>query len=203
MKSMFKSTAVGILATMLSACATERVSYNVDGKLYYSADDATLALRSSLSEAESAVLSTASPLVNRKLLIAVPTEKAYLTAIDAFGAANGKRLENSSQQTVDFAKNSARMTYEGDKSLARSIAKSNIYQEVSIIDIDTPTPDLQPSSSQDIVYKYRAARSDGWVYYFLSAKYGKLILSGDPSKESRKERRLSLIDDLKSKALLQ
>ena len=88
------------------------------------------------------------------------------------------------------------------KSVAASIKKANIYREIEVLDVDNTTPNIQPSTTQDVlVLYYWAVDAAQSMEYFVSARFGKQVVAVDMGIALQSERRKSLINDVKAKAL--
>lgn len=190
-----------IAAVMLTACVAT-TSYRVGNASYNNRDEAMAASRREDSVAEAAISVGTKPLVDRKLLIVTPIASAYSKTWETIVMKGGKQYATpgtSARAQDDF---NADALVANLKSIASSIKKSNIYRETAVLDVDTTTANIQPSASQDILLLYYWGTDSAQpMTYFISARLGKQIVAVDMGKATITERRISLIDDLKAKAL--
>ena len=201
MKSLPKfklATLLPIVAMALTACAT--TSYNVDNQTYKNRDEAWAASMRRDAEAEAAISSSTTPLVDRKLLVVIPTPGALLNTVAAQKQNQGKLSApgTAARAADDFRADSIVANL---KSVGLSLRKANIYREVEIMDVDSTTTNIQPSQSQDVFTFYLGTDGGMAVFYFLSAKSGKQVVAEDMGQARIGDRRKSLVDDVKAKAL--
>ena len=188
-----------VIATTMSACVT--ATYKADGQTYKSRDEAMAASMRSFAEADAAISAGAMPLVERKLLVVIPTASAVSRAFEAFVVKQGKTYAapgTPARAQDDFTADTIVANW---KSIAGSLKKANVYQDVLIQDVDSTESNIQPSANQDVLSIYMGAQLGNPTFYFQSAKYGKQVVAADWGKATAGERRRSIIDDIKSKAL--
>lgn len=198
-----------ILATILSfsmailaGCATP--TYKVGNQTYNNRDEAWAASKRQNTEAESAISTGIKPLVDRKVLIVFPTAGAFLRTFEAIDEKSGTQYASPGSP--------ARVAYEfyaeervvNMKSVVASLNKAKIYREVDFMEVDTTTPNVQASQTQDVISYHWGVEGGGVsVLYFSNVKTGKQVIAVDFGKTTLAERRRSLIDDMKAKALQQ
>lgn len=186
-----------VIAIIMSACATP--SYKIGDQTYKSRDEAWAASTRLNAEAEAAVSFGVKPLVDRKVLFVMPTASALSRTAEARVVKKGKLYPQPgtpARAEIDFFIDTLVANL---KSLAASLKKANIYQDVVVQDVDSTEPNIQPSATQDVVLFHLGEGTR--IHYFQSAKYGKQVVAVDMGKASLGERRRSFIDDIKSKAL--
>ena len=187
-------------AAMLTACVA--TTYKVGNAAYNNRDEAIAATRRENADAESAIAAGAQPLVDRKLLIVMPTASAFSKTWEAIITKQGKQYAppgTPARAADDF---SADRIVINMKSVAASIKKANIYREIEVLDVDNTTPNIQPSTTQDVlVLYYWAVDAAQSMEYFVSARFGKQVVAVDMGIALQSERRKSLINDVKAKAL--
>lgn len=189
-----------IAAVLLTACVA--TTYKVSNATYNNREEAMAATLREYSEAESAVTAGTNALVDRKLLVVSPTAAAYSRTFEALVMKQGKQYATPGTPARAQDDFTADATVANVKSVAASIRKSNIYREVEVLDVDTTSPNIQPSPTQDVlILNYLGADSGVRMDYFFSARFGKQILAVDMGRATRAERRKSLIDEVKAKAL--
>lgn len=188
-----------VFALVLSACAP--ALYRVDDQTYKTREEAWAAATRRDAEAEAAISAGVKPLVDRKVLLVVPTAAALSRTFEARVTKTGKTYAapgTSGRSQDDFIADAAAANW---KSLGASLKKANIYQDVIIQDVDTTEPNIQPSSAHDVISIYLSADGGTPVVYFQSAKYGKQVVAIDTGKANVGERRRSFINEIKTKAL--
>jgi len=203
MKNRLLSKIILILITIAaSACVAPPTYKTTDGQTYKSRDEAMAASMRGDAEADAAISAGAMPLVERKLLVVIPTASALSRAVEARVIKQGKTYVapgTPARAQDDFTVDSIVANW---KSLASSLKKANIYQDVVVQDVDSTEANIQPTSTQDVFSIYFSSEvGGGMVIYFQSAKFGKQVIAMDSGKATKGERRKSIIDDLKSKAL--
>ena len=191
---------VAIGAAMLTACVA--TTYKVGNAAYNNRDEAIAATRRENADAESGITAGVQPLVDKKLLVVTPTASAYSKLWEAMVMKQGKQYASPgtpARATDDF---NADVVVINMKSVVASLKKANIYRETEVLDVDNTTPNIQPSATQDVLILNSWA-VDGALpmNYFLSARFGKQVVAIDMGIALRSERRKSLINDVKAKAL--
>lgn len=201
MKKFIKLAVVlPFVAAALTGCVA--ASYKVDGQAYSNRDEAWAATTRRSAEAEAAISAGAKPLVDRKLLVVVPTASAFSKNLETRVMKQGKQYATPgtpARAQDDFITDAIVANF---KSVAASLKKANIYREIEVLDVDTSSPNIQPSPSQDVLAFYLGVEGALVpVVYFNSARVGKQVVAVDTGQPSQAERRKSLIDDVKAKAL--
>jgi hypothetical protein len=199
MKKLKMVVLLSLAAAILTACVT--TSYRVEDKTYNSRDEALAASMRRDADGEAGVSAGAGPLVDRKLLVVIPTAGAIVKTYEARLAKQGTQSPSSgtpARAQIDFMADTQASNW---KSVATSLRKANIYREVEVIDVDSTTSNYQPSASQDVFSFYISAEGGMATIYFANAKSGKQVVAIDAGKPTIGERRRSLIDDVKAKAL--
>lgn len=192
---------VPIAAVMLTACVAT-TSYRVGNASYNNREEAMAATRREDSAAEAAISAGTKPLVDRKLLIVTPIASAYSKTWETIVMKGGKQYATPGTPARAQDDFNADATVANMKSVASSVKKANIYRETEVLDVDTTTPNIQPSVSQDVlVLNYWGTDATQPMTYYFSARLGKQIVAVDMGKATKAERRISLMDDLKAKAL--
>lgn len=196
---LIKAIAVLTLTGTLAACVP--AVYRHDGQTYKSREEAMAAAERRNTEADAAVSAGIKPLVARNILVAIPTAAALSRTFEARGAKDGKALPapgTPARAQFDFDVDAQASNW---RSITVSLKKANIYQNVIVHDADTTEANIQPTTTQDVMTIHFSAGGGSQVIYFQSAKYGKQVVAFDTGKTSLGERRKSLIDDIKAKAL--
>jgi hypothetical protein len=191
--------ALPAFALVLTACVP--AAYRVGDQTYKSREEAWTASARRDAEAEAAISAGIRPLVERKALLVIPTAAALSRTFEARVTKTGKTYAapgTPARLQDDFMADTAVANW---KSLGASLKKANIYQNVTVEDVETTEPNIQPSSTQDVISIYLGADGGSPVVYFQSAKYGKQVVAIDTGKASLGDRRRSFIDDIKTKAL--
>lgn len=201
MKKFIKLAVLIPLATVvLTACVA--TTYKYGNSTYNNRNEAMAASARQNAEAEAVISTGSTSLVDRKLLVVIPTASAFSKFYEALVMKQGKQYAQpgtSARAQDDFM---ADWQVENLKSIAASVKKAKIYREIEVLNVDSTTPNIQPSSGQDILILYYMEVGGGQsVRYFSSSKFGKQLVAIDMSKANIGERRQSLIDDLKAKAL--
>lgn len=201
MKKFIKLAVLIPFATVvLTACVA--TTYKVGNSTYNDRNQAVAASARENAEADAAISTGSTTLADRKLLVVIPTASAFSKLFEAHVMKQGKQYAQpgtSARAQDDFLADSQVANL---KSIAESVKKAKIYREMEVLNVDSTTPNIQPSSGQDIlVLFYFEAGGGQAARYFLSSKFGKQIVAVDMSKANIGERRQSLIDDLKAKAL--
>lgn len=196
---IIQSAQLLIVAIAVSACVAS--SYSIDGRTFKSKEEASAYLKERLAEAEASISAGLTPLVDKKVLVVIPNHNALTKVFETRLVNLGKNYPapgTPGREQVDFY---ADGIVDNCKSIIESIRKANIYQEVSEFDTDTMETNIQPSANQDVVTFYAGAQSAAATLYFQSAKFGKQVMAVDMANPSWAQRRISLINDLKAKAL--
>lgn len=188
-----------IIALTMTACVT--TSYRVDTTTYTNRDEAWAAVLRRDAETEAGIAAGSESLVQRKLLFVVPTSAAFMRYFEASVALQKQTFPAAGTPAHAQWSFKSDESVQNLKSVAGSIKKSNIYRDVVIFDANSTAENIQPTDEQDVLIPTSVPGGGGGVMYFLSVKHGKQILEIDLAQKERLERRKSILNSLKAKAL--
>ena len=170
---------VGLIAILaLSGCAT---TYTYDGKKYDSNEKFQQAVDSSLSGKLSTITPLPTPLTQKKLLFAIPSEATLVTEnVNRFTKINGK---SPNAQQNEIFENLSKSTFKNIKVFFDAVQKKNIYSSVQFIEMQSMTASFPASADTDTLYFVEASQGAG-QWFYTSLKHGKQIFAYDRSNRT-------------------
>lgn len=185
MKSLF---AIVTVCCVLSGCAT---GYTYDGGRYPDKESFNAAVDTKLGQATASVSPLPVPITKKTLVFAIPSEQLIVRqSIANFSKVAGRGIgmgEEMMARPVWIA------NYKGLRAFHDAIVRRNIYQNVKYIELDTLTPDLQATATEDALYLWEAQMGAA-QWYFTSAKAGKQAFAFDRGGVDMNARTKAFID---------
>lgn len=179
----------------LGGCA---VTYTYDGQRYDSKEKFQQAVDSTVSGVLATVTPLPSPLTQKKLVFAIPSEAAlYAENLRRFAATNGR--EPNEMQKEMFL-NLARSAFKSIRGFSEAIQKRNIYPSVQFVEMQAMTGSFAASADTDTLYMIEPAQgSNQW--YYTSAKGGKQIFSYDRSSPTPAGKTQAFLEAVQAQAI--
>ncbi len=185
MRSFFTIVAIAIV---LSGCAS---GYTYDGGRYPDKESFSAAVDMKLSQATVSVAPLPAPLSKKTLVFAIPSEQVIVRqSIINFSNMNGRGIGLGEEV---IARPLWTASYKGLKAFHDAIVRRNIYQQVKYVELDTLTPDLQATATEDAFF-YSEAQMGAGQWYYTSAKAGKQAFAYDRGGVDMNARTKAFID---------
>lgn len=192
MKSLLPLIAVCVA---LTGCAAR---YTYDGQAYQDRDTFNTAVDAKLSQATASVIPLPEKISNKTLVFAVPSEEVIVKQSKAnFSRTNGRTIGVGEEIILRPVWTS---NYKGMKGFYDAVSRKNIYQSVRYVEVDTLTPNLQPTATEDVFF-YTEAQPGAGQFYYVSVKAGKQAFSYDRGGSDMSARTRAFADALQTYAI--
>lgn len=192
MKSLFAVVAAGIV---LSGCAT---GYVYDGARYPDKDTFNAAVEAKLAQSVAVVAPLPVKISSKSLVFAIPSERFLIQqSIENFQRVNGRTIGLGEEIILRPVWSS---NYKGLKAFHEAIIRRNIYQNVRYVELDTLTPDLQATATEDAFF-YTEAQIGAAQWYYTSAKAGKQAFAFDRGGADMNARTRAFVDAIQIYAI--
>jgi hypothetical protein len=188
---------MGIGVVLLAGCAGQK--FFLEGKQYNSKDEFIAARESTRSSCLASVTPLPQPIVNRKLVMMIPTQETiYKNRYAIIKAANP-----GYPVTMDGLRNNVLIAGLGEsyRQNFEQVKKRNMYASVELVEYESLS-EPQPTSNTD-VYFIRLAEGLGArdTIYLVTSKNGRQIVNVDASSVLCSKRIESLLASLQTLAL--
>ena len=186
----------GLIALVaLSGCA---VHYTWEGQKYDSKEKFHQAIESSMSSALSTIAPLATPLTQRKLVFAMPSEATLLNEnVRRHAVLNGS--QPNVQQTEMYV-NLAKGAVTSIRVYFDAIQKKNIYGSVQFIGMQSTTGSYAASPDTDVLYYVEPSQGSG-QWYYVSHKHGKQVFAVDRSSPTPAGKIQAFVDAAQAQAV--
>jgi hypothetical protein len=172
---MIKKLVGLIVLVAISGCAAV---YTLEGQKYDSKEKFQRAVDSTNSVALSSIIPLPTPLTQKKLVFAMPSETVlYNENVRRFVTTNG-RQPNTVQN--EMAENLSKWAYKTVKVYFDAIQKRNIFASTQFIEMQSMTGSFAASADTDTLYFVEPSQGSG-QWYYTSLKHGKQIFAYDRS----------------------
>lgn len=184
-----------IVLVALSGCAA---TYTLQGQKYDSKEKFQQAVDSSISEMLSGITPLHTPLTQKKLVFAMPSETTLVNeTVRRFVATNG-RQPNTLQN--EMAENLSKSNYKTTKVYFDAIQKRNIFASTQFIDMQSMTGSFAASADTDTLYMVEASQSSS-QWFYTSLKHGKQIFAYDRSSPTGAGKVQAFVDAVQAQAV--
>lgn len=192
MKSLLPLIAICVA---LTGCAAR---YTYDGQAYPDRDSFNSAVDTKVSQATASVIPLPEKISKKTLVFAVPSEETIVKQSKAnFSKANGRTIGVGEEIILRPVWASH---YRGAKGIYDAVVRKNIYQSVRYVEVDTLTPNLQPTATEDVLF-FTEAQPGAGQYYYVSIKAGKQAFSYDRGGADMSARTRAFTDALQTYAI--
>lgn len=161
---------------ILTGCSAH---YFLDGKKY---DNETLfqgAVEAKRQDALASIQPLPSPLTNKRLIVAIPSEQAVYEENSRRHLANtGKELSGIG---IEQNRNLSKANFKLAKAFFEGVQKRGVYSGIEIKETGSMTNSIEPSPDYDVMYYTEPAVNSG-QYFYASSKHGRQIFSYDRSQ---------------------
>jgi hypothetical protein len=181
----------------IASCAGNRNSYYYGGTLYPTKQEALFAQQNNLNNLASQVQPLDHPLVDKKLLVSIPTkEQIYSDLVFRMSNRNKTVLSSAESDRLDC---SANIIHEANKNMYIVIKKKNIYKTVELVE-GSFSSIIQPSLTCDTFCRFSSGEADA-LWFMLNIKNGKQVFAFDESLPTGPARTESICNAVKAFAL--
>lgn len=192
---MIKKITSLFIVIALSACA---VTYTYEGQNYDSKEKFHQAVDSSISGWLSTVTPLPTPLTQKKLVFAIPSEAALINeSVKRFVATQGSQPTGPAKEILE---NLPKSTYKTIKVFYDAVQKKNIYASTQFIEMQSITGSFAASPDTDTLYMVEPSEgSNQW--YYTSFKHGKQIFAYDRSNPTAAGKIQAFLDAVQAQAI--
>lgn len=192
---MIKKFAILIAVIALSGCAT---TYTYDGQKYDSKEKLHQAVDSKLSYALSTITPLSTPLTQRKLVIAMPSEvAAFNETVSRHVKMNGS---SPNAQQNEMYENIVKANYKSSRVFYDAIQKKNIYASTQLIEMESLTGSFAASAGTDALFFVEPSQGSG-QWFYSSFKHGKQIFAFDRSSPTPEGKIQAFVDAVQTQAV--
>jgi hypothetical protein len=169
-----KTALISLLVFTLGGCAT---FYTLEGQRYNSKEEFQRASESMMTGAVAQISPLPSPLTNRKLIFAMPTEQAISQeTINRATRANGAL--NSTQ--TELLQNISKHNHRSVRAFFEAVQKRGIYSSLQLMELPSMVISIEPTSDTDVIYMTEPAAGSG-QWFYASGKHGRQVFAYDRS----------------------
>lgn len=192
---MIKKFACLIIIMALGGCAT---TYTYEGQKYDSKEKLQQAVDSKVSEVLSTITPLPTPLNQRKLTFAIPSETVLFNeTVSRHVKLNGSP---PNAQQNEMYENLCKSNYKNIKLFFDAVQKKNIYGSTQFIDMQSATGSFAASADTDVLYFIEPSQGSG-QWYYTSLKHGKQIFAYDRSSPSPAGKVQAFVDAVQAQAI--
>lgn len=194
MRSIAKKIAITLLTLTISGCAS---TYYLDGKEYKDAKSFQQATDDLYASVLRSITPLAGPLTGKSLVFAFPSETAIYN--ETVRRHHEVKKTTPGAVALDQYKNLAQHSFKSARSFFNSIEKRGIYPDTTMIETNTVTNSIEPSSSHDVLYYTETSIGSG-QYFYVSDKHGKQVFAYDRSGRTPEDRTKAFVDAVQALA---
>ena len=192
---MIKKFASLIAVVALVGCAT---TYTLDGQKYDSKEKFQQAVDSNISNTLSTIAPLPTPLTQRKLVFAIPSEVTIFNElVGRYAKTNGSP---PNAQTNEMAENLSKANYKNMKVFFDAVQKKNIYASTQFIEMQSITGSFAASADTDTLYYVEPSQGSG-QWFYTSFKHGKQIFAADRSSPTPAGKVHAFVDAVQAQAI--
>lgn len=184
-----------IIAISMSGCA---VTYTYEGQKYDSKEKFHQAVDSSISSVLSGISPLPTPLVQKKLLFAMPSEATLINENrNRFIQTKGTQPIGPAKEIIE---NLSSSNYKTIKVFFDAVKKRNIFSSTQFVEMQSMTGAFPASEDTDTLYFIEPAQGS-LQWYYTSAKHGKQIFSYDRSSPNPAGKVQAFVDAVQAQAI--
>lgn len=189
-------TILGLIACVtLSGCA---VNYTYQGQKYDSKEKFHQAVDSSVSNVISGISPLPTPLTQKKLVFAMPSETTIIgESKRRFMAAQGREPNGIA---LEILENVPKSTYKNIKIFFDGVKKRNIYSVTQFVEMEAMTGSISASADTDTLYMIEPG-PNSVQWYYTSLKHGKQIFAYDRSSPTAEGKVQAFIEAVQAQAI--
>ena len=192
---MTKKIAGIIILVALSGCAAV---YTWQGQRYDSKEKFQQAVESTSSSALSTITPLPTPLTQRKLLFAVPSETTLLNEnVRRFVEINNRQ---PSALQIEMYQTLSKGGFTSSKSWFDAVQRRNIFASTQFIEMQSMTGSFAASADTDTLFYVEASAGAG-QWFYTSLKHGKQVFAFDRSSPTPAGRLQGFIDAVQAYAI--
>ena len=192
---MIKKFASLIAILTLMGCAT---TYTLEGRKYDSKEKFQQAVDSGVSDVLSTITPLPTPLTQRKLVFAIPSEATILNVSVGYHVKTNGSPPNALQNEMYESLSTA--AYKNMKVFFDAVQKKNIYASTQLIEMQSGTGSFAASADTDTLYYVEPSQGSG-QWYYNSFKNGKQIFAADRSSPTPAGKVQAFVDAVQAQAI--
>jgi len=184
-----------LFSGVLTGCGTV---YTLEGAKYDSKEKMLDASRTMFSGISNAIVPLPSPVSQKKLVCAIPSQYAFVnTALENFAKKQGSAATGSGKEIIETLTQS---NYYGIKVFCDAIIRRNIYTSTQFVELDSLNGSYGASPNIDVVYLVEPSQNSG-QWFFVTAKSGKQVFAYDRSSPTPAGKVQGFIDAIQVQAI--
>lgn len=184
-----------VVVGILGGCGT---TYTFEGQKYDSKEKFQSAVDSAASGALATIAPLATPLSQKKLVFAIPSESALVNEnVRRQVAIAGSQPNAIQQELID---NLSRSNFKLTKIFFEGVQRKNIYKSVQFIEMQSMTGSFAPSQDVDTLYYVEPSQGSG-QWFYASSKGGKQIFAFDRSSVTPAGKIQAVVDAVQAQAI--
>jgi len=187
---------LGLVAFVtLGGCA---VNYTYQGQKYDSKEKFHQAVDSSVSNVISGITPLPTPLTQKKLVFAIPSEATIISESKRrFVTAQGREPNGIA---LEILENLPKSTYKNIKIFFDGVRKRNIYSMIQFVEMEAMTGSISASADTDTLYMIEPG-PNSVQWYYTSLKHGKQIFAYDRSSPTAEGKVQAFIEAVQAQAI--
>lgn len=192
---MIKKFAMLVAVIALSGCGT---TYTYNGQKYDSKEKFQQAVDSTVSDVLSTIAPLPTPLTQRKLIFAMPSEATLFNETVSRHVKQSGSQPNALQN--EMFENLSKANYKNIRVFFEAVLKKNIFASTQFIPMQAMTGSFAASSDTDTLYMVEPSPgSNQW--YYASFKQGKQIFAYDRSSPDPAGKVQAFVDAVQAQAI--
>ena len=172
---MIRKLALLAVPFVLAGCAQ---AYIYEGKRYDSAEAMFMAGNTAHTDALRQITPLPQALTSKKLIVAIPSEKAFYDAGYAYATKIDGRVPTG--PNLETFTNLVKFNHGAIKNLYDAIERRRIYSSTSYREMGSTVVNLEPSADTDVMYVTSPDPTSA-QWFYASQKYGKQVFAFDRS----------------------
>lgn len=180
---------------LLAGCAQ---TYFYDGKRYNSKEELFVAGNAVHNDALRQITPLPQPLTSKKLIIAMPSAKAFYEAGVALATKIDGRTPNG--PGLELLNNLTMFNHSSIKVMYDAVERKRIYPSVAYREMSSTVVNLEPSADTDVLY-VTAPDLNSAQWFYGSQKYGKQVFAFDRSGAGATAKVNAFIDAVQAQAI--
>jgi len=192
---MIRKIAIFIAPLLLAGCAQ---TYILEGQKYESKEAFLLAGNKMNVDAVRQVTPLPQPLTSKKLIMAMPSEKAFFeSGVNFITKADGRPPVGAN---LEVFKNLVAHNYAATKVFYEAVERKRIYSSVAFRDMSSVVISIEPSADTDVIY-VTAPDPTSAQWFYGSQKYGKQVFAYDRSGAGAAAKVSAFVDAVQALAI--
>lgn len=184
-----------IVFAALNGCA---VNYTFEGNKYDSQEKFQQAVDSKVIAVLSTITPLPTPLSQKKLVIAIPSEPTLIAeSVNRFVARQGTQPTGPAAEIIQ---NLSKSNFKNTKVFYEAVQKKNIFASTQFIEMKSMTGSFAASPDTDVLFMVEPSQNSN-QWYYVTQKQGKQIFSYDRSSPTPEGKVQAFVDAVQTQAI--